>query len=153
MDSGRAALIGLDWGTSRLRAYLFDPCGAVLAWKDRPWGVRATAGGFPAAYHEIVADRRERRRALRVIAAGMITKALQPQGSLDFLSGLLIGDEVRAALGAVRSKLALTGEPALCERYVRALGAFATAAPVVEGADEFRRALRNRRTRVAGEQG
>jgi len=36
-------------------------------------------------------------------------------------------------LDAVRSTLALIGEPALCERYVRALGAFGIAAPVVEG--------------------
>jgi 2-dehydro-3-deoxygalactonokinase len=293
MEPGRAALIGLDWGTSRLRAYLFDPHGTVLEWKDRPWGVMATAGGFAAAYHEIVADWHKRQHGLPAIAAGMIgstegwiaapycacpagpselaaavitaasgdgpvhvvpgveqrgvapdvmrgeetqiagalalrgdlaasctlvlpgthakwaqvrdgriiafttyltgelfsllsegsilgrparsattdaapgvawdafdwgvrtardaaaggiapllfrtrslvlARALQPEVSLDFLSGLLIGDEVRAASRPLGSRVALIGDPALCERYARALRAFGTDAPVVGGA-------------------
>jgi 2-dehydro-3-deoxygalactonokinase len=38
-DIARAALVGLDWGTSSLRSYLFDAHGQVLAGKTLPWGV------------------------------------------------------------------------------------------------------------------
>jgi len=38
-NSARGALIGLDWGTSSLRSYLFDAQGAVLANVALPWGV------------------------------------------------------------------------------------------------------------------
>jgi 2-dehydro-3-deoxygalactonokinase len=73
MEPSRAALIGLDWGTSRLRAYLFDPLGAVLAVKDRPWGVLSTTGGgFAGAYHDIIDDWRAAGRDLPTIASGMI---------------------------------------------------------------------------------
>src|SRR5450631_2433821 len=294
MEPGRATLIGLDWGTSRLRAYLFDAGGAVRAVKDRPWGVLATpGGGFARAYHEIAAEWRGSHGDIAAIASGMIgstegwigapycacpagsvelaaavvtantddgalhvipgveqrgaapdvmrgeetqvagalalsaalganstlvlpgthakwvgvragrivgfttyltgelfallsqhsilgrpartaalpaargvmwdafergvrtaresgargiapllfrtrslvlQEALRADESLDFLSGLLIGDEVRSALIAPASALALIGEPALCARYRRALEAFDVAAPVVDGA-------------------
>jgi 2-dehydro-3-deoxygalactonokinase len=44
--------------------------------------------------------------------------------SLEYLSGLLIGDEVRSALADGERPSAIIGEPALCERYVTALDAF-----------------------------
>jgi 2-dehydro-3-deoxyphosphogalactonate aldolase len=44
----------------------------VLERKDRPWGVLSTVGGFPRAYHDMVAQWRERRRDLPAIAAGMV---------------------------------------------------------------------------------
>jgi 2-dehydro-3-deoxygalactonokinase len=44
--------------------------------------------------------------------------------SLDFLSGLLVGDEVRCGLTAAGASLAVLGDPALCARYLRALAAF-----------------------------
>lgn len=45
-----AGLIGLDWGTSSLRAYLYDAAGAVLDARHRLHGVRALPeGGFNAA--------------------------------------------------------------------------------------------------------
>lgn len=50
---------------------------------------------------------------------------LVPDDVLDYLSGLVIGDEVRGALllGAAEGagEVTLCGEPALCERYRRAL--------------------------------
>jgi len=48
----------------------------------------------------------------------------------DYLSGLLIGHELRAALPACGdAPLALVGEPALCQRYAQALQLFGTAPP------------------------
>jgi 2-dehydro-3-deoxygalactonokinase len=292
MEPNRAALIGLDWGTSRLRAFLFDTRGVVLATNDRPWGVLSAPGGFAHAYHEIVGPWREAQPDLPALASGMIGStegwarapycacpagpvelaagvvtastadgsvsvvpgveqrgaapdvmrgeetqiagalalrsnlgacctlvlpgthskwvdvrdgrivtfttyltgelfavlrehsilgrparnavhagrgaawdafergvhaagestargiapllfrtrslvlqgALQAEDSLDYLSGLLIGDEVRSASIAATTQLALIGEPALCERYCRALAMNGLDAPVIEAA-------------------
>lgn len=51
---------------------------------------------------------------------------LAPAHSLDYLSGLLIGEELRGALaGSAGSRaLVLLGDPALCQRYRDALGQF-----------------------------
>jgi len=69
----QARLIGLDWGTSSLRAYLFDASGTVLAVKARPWGVMSRPDGeFAAAYHETVDEWRAIDSQLPAIAAGMI---------------------------------------------------------------------------------
>ncbi|HEX2082776.1 MAG TPA: 2-dehydro-3-deoxygalactonokinase [Xanthomonadaceae bacterium] len=49
-----AALIGLDWGTTRLRAYLYDADGSVLDSRSRPHGIRALPeGGYDAALADI----------------------------------------------------------------------------------------------------
>ena len=46
-----AALIGLDWGSTHLRAYLFDENGAVRDTRTLPHGIRQLpAGGFPEAF-------------------------------------------------------------------------------------------------------
>ena len=51
-----------------------------------------------------------------------------PTSSLDYLSGLLLGEELRSALAERQhgdgTALALIGESALCERYLRALALF-----------------------------
>lgn len=48
--------IGIDWGTSNLRATLFDADGSVREQRDRPWGVRnLPAGGFDLALAEVCA--------------------------------------------------------------------------------------------------
>lgn len=52
-----AALIGLDWGTTRLRAYLYGDDGAVLDSRSRPHGIRALPeGGYDAALAGITQD-------------------------------------------------------------------------------------------------
>lgn len=64
-----AQLVGLDWGTSSLRAYLMDRCGTVLEARSRPWGVRRLPdGGFEAALADIHAGW----PPLPLIASGMI---------------------------------------------------------------------------------
>ena len=60
-----------------------------------------------------------------------LTGGLEPGCVPDYLSGLLIGEELRVAapdLAAAR-RIALTGEAALCERYVRAFAAIGAAEP------------------------
>lgn len=50
-----AAMIGMDWGTTSLRAYRLGPDGAVTDRLDRPGGILTVpAGGFPAALREAV---------------------------------------------------------------------------------------------------
>lgn len=57
MSADDAALVGLDWGTSSLRAFLFDAGGSVLEWRRQPHGIRALpAGGFDAALAGITRD-------------------------------------------------------------------------------------------------
>jgi len=54
---------------------------------------------------------------------------LAPEASAEFLSGLLIGAEIASALREdAGAPLALVGEPALTQRYARALHAFGRAA-------------------------
>ncbi|WP_158753085.1 2-dehydro-3-deoxygalactonokinase [Dyella sp. S184] len=49
-------LIGLDWGTSGLRAYWLDEAGAIRETRARPWGIRHLPdGGFDTALTEIIA--------------------------------------------------------------------------------------------------
>ena len=49
---------------------------------------------------------------------------LPAEDSLEYLSGILIGDEVRAGLAAGDRPTVLIGEPALCDRYAAALAEF-----------------------------
>ena len=66
-------LIGLDWGTSSLRAYLLDDDGHVVERRGRPWGIQhLPAGGFAEAFQTVVGDWRERWPGLPVLAAGMV---------------------------------------------------------------------------------
>jgi len=52
-----ARLIGLDWGSTHLRAYLYGAGGTVLEQRALPYGIRQLpAGGFAQAFQEAVAE-------------------------------------------------------------------------------------------------
>ncbi|MFT8680332.1 2-dehydro-3-deoxygalactonokinase, partial [Gluconacetobacter sp.] len=71
--------------------------------------------------------------------AQVLLGTLPAAASLPYLSGLLIGDEIRSALAAGHGagRLALIGDAALCARYRRALSHFGiTDVPAIEGAAE-----------------
>jgi 2-dehydro-3-deoxygalactonokinase len=53
--------------------------------------------------------------------ASVLVGDLPAESSLEFLSGLLIGDELRAELASSQRPAALIGDPALCARYAAAL--------------------------------
>jgi 2-dehydro-3-deoxygalactonokinase len=65
-----------------------------------------------------------------------VTGGFTSDESLEYLSGLLIGDEIRSALAKPAGMPPiLIGEPALCARYRRALSRFGIdGAGEVEGA-------------------
>ncbi|MFC5742357.1 2-dehydro-3-deoxygalactonokinase [Dyella tabacisoli] len=64
-----SALIGLDWGTSNLRAMLMDGSGKVLESRSRPWGIRQLPdGGYAGALAAITAGWPDLPR----LAAGMV---------------------------------------------------------------------------------
>ncbi|HEU0276594.1 MAG TPA: 2-dehydro-3-deoxygalactonokinase [Rhodanobacteraceae bacterium] len=49
-------MLGIDWGTSNLRAMRYDANGRVLETRERPWGIRRLPeGGFQAALTDIAA--------------------------------------------------------------------------------------------------
>ncbi|MEM5388688.1 2-dehydro-3-deoxygalactonokinase [Paraburkholderia phymatum] len=78
--AGGAALIALDWGTTSLRAYLFDANGAVLETRASTAGIMnlprpAAEGGFDAAFDAAVGAWLDRSPELPVIAAGMVGSA------------------------------------------------------------------------------
>jgi 2-dehydro-3-deoxygalactonokinase len=76
----RAVLIALDWGTTSLRAYLFDATGKVLATRISTAGIMnlpvpAEEGGFDAAFEEACGVWLEKAPGLPVLAAGMVGSA------------------------------------------------------------------------------
>jgi 2-dehydro-3-deoxygalactonokinase len=77
---GSAALIALDWGTTALRAYLFDAAGEVLDMRASTAGIMnlprpAHEGGFDDAFDAVCGAWLERAAQLPVIAAGMVGSA------------------------------------------------------------------------------
>jgi len=77
---GTAALIALDWGTTALRAYLFDAAGGVLDTRASTAGIMnlpraAHEGGFDDAFDAVCGAWLERAPQLPVIAAGMVGSA------------------------------------------------------------------------------
>lgn len=75
-----AAAIGLDWGTSNLRAFLLAGDGAVLAQRERPWGILnlpapAAEGGFDQALADIAGDWLAAHPAVPLVASGMVGSA------------------------------------------------------------------------------
>ncbi len=75
--AARPALIGLDWGTTAMRAYLFDALGNVLATRASTDGIMRLPqpGGFDAAFEAACGEWLEPLPSLPVIAAGMVGSA------------------------------------------------------------------------------
>ena len=67
------ALIGLDWGTSSLRAYLLGPHGELIDRRAEGWGIQhLPEGGYAAAFRGVAGEWLDRWPALPVLAAGMV---------------------------------------------------------------------------------
>lgn len=88
-----------------------------------------TADGVPgAAFVRGVRHSRDSSGSLASLVfsarSAVLVGDLPAADSVEYLSGLLIGDEVRAGLAAGDRPRALVGEPSLCARYSAALGEF-----------------------------
>ncbi len=71
---GGTAVIGLDWGTSALRAYRLGSAGEVLERRRADLGIlRVTGGAFEDALFSIIGDWLAAEKEVAVIASGMIT--------------------------------------------------------------------------------
>lgn len=72
--AGAPALVGLDWGSSSLRAMLIDAAGEVLATRACERGVLTVADrDVEAVLESEIGDRLAQHRALPILASGMIT--------------------------------------------------------------------------------
>lgn len=66
-------IIGLDWGTTSLRAYLITDGGEVAECRARPWGIQQVPdGNFAKTLSDTIGDWQERPGNLPIIASGMI---------------------------------------------------------------------------------
>ena len=68
------ALIGLDWGSTNLRAYAFDAAGNIVNRRQSEAGALTLRGdsAFDAALAEVVGDWALAHKAARLIACGMV---------------------------------------------------------------------------------
>ncbi len=74
MQTGaKPSLIGVDWGTSSLRGYLFSPRGEIIDRVDSAQGIQTIAGGeFRSVFEKCFASWLAAEPAMPVIACGMI---------------------------------------------------------------------------------
>ncbi len=75
--SDHPTLIGLDWGTSRLRAFLFDAQGRIIDSRASAHGILqlpapAEAGGFQRAFGEVAGEWLARHPGVPAVASGMV---------------------------------------------------------------------------------
>jgi 2-dehydro-3-deoxygalactonokinase len=110
-DTGHPALLALDWGTTSLRAYLYDANARVLATRASTAGIMnlprsAQEGGFDAAFDAVCGEWLKQTPGLPVIAAGMVGSAQgwleapyvdAPANADALVAGIV---RVRAACGA-----------------------------------------------------
>lgn len=144
----RAVLIALDWGTTSLRAYLFDAAGEVLDTRISTAGIMnlpvpAEEGGFDAAFDEVCGVWLGA-GTLPVLAAGMVGSAQgwvqapyveTPAGEDALVAGIV---KVRAACGVELAVVPGVLEPGALPNVMRgeetqifgALGATGTQADV-----------------------
>ncbi|MGU7783748.1 2-dehydro-3-deoxygalactonokinase [Burkholderia sp. PU8-34] len=117
------SLIALDWGTTSLRAYLYDAHGALLATKSRAAGVmHVPAGGaraFDVVFEDVCGDWLDRAPGLPVLAAGMVGSAqgwrdvpyvALPAGADALVAGILTVGTARGTTVSIVPGVIATGE-------------------------------------------
>jgi 2-dehydro-3-deoxygalactonokinase len=107
-----AALIALDWGTTSLRAYLYDAAGNVLATRASTAGIMnlprsAGQGGFDAAFEDACGAWLDVAPGTPVIAAGMVGSA---QGWLEapYVDAPANADALAAGIVRVKAACGVT---------------------------------------------
>ena len=103
-----ASVIGLDWGTSRLRAYLMDARGAIVEVRATDDGAIGLApAGFESALQRVAGDWLRREPDAALVACGMVGArgGWAEAGYVDLPAGL---DAIRSARVTVRTALGAT---------------------------------------------
>ena len=99
--------------------------------------VSHSAAGDPYSRGVLAAQHSDRGVAPLLFSARslVLTNQLDSDDSLEYLSGLLIGEEIRCGLMEADRPSAVIGDAALCARYVEALRIFGVQdVPIVDGA-------------------
>jgi 2-dehydro-3-deoxygalactonokinase len=128
----RAALVALDWGTTSLRAYLFDPDGNVLATRASSAGIMnlplaARAGGFDAAFENACGTWLDSAPDVPVIAAGMVAGIVRVKAArgvvLHIVPGVLERGKLPNVMRGEETQIvgALAGDAALERDHAGAL--------------------------------
>ncbi|EAY69775.1 2-keto-3-deoxy-galactonokinase [Burkholderia dolosa AU0158] len=117
------ALIALDWGTTSLRAYLYDAHGALIDTRGRAAGVmHVPAGGaraFDAVFEDACGDWLDRAPGVPVLAAGMVGSAqgwreapyvAVPAGADALVAGLVTVTTARGTTVSIVPGVIATGE-------------------------------------------
>lgn len=101
---GAAALIGVDWGTSRFRAYLFSAHGALLDSIDCPSGLLAvTEGAFGAVLRRECEAWFREHHGIAVLMCGMIGSR-QGWREVPYIAGKIGSEELAAAAVSVEEE-------------------------------------------------
>ena len=94
----RPAFIGVDWGTSSFRAWLFDDKGGVLDFVQGPFGIRQiTDQSFEKTLRTAIGSWLEAHEDIAVIMCGMIGSA-QGWYEAGYLSGQIGVDELSSGM-------------------------------------------------------
>ena len=94
----RPAFIGVDWGTSSFRAWLFDDKGGVLDLVQGPFGIRQiTDQSFEKTLRTAIGSWLEAHEDIAVIMCGMIGSA-QGWYEAGYLSGQIGVDELSSGM-------------------------------------------------------
>ena len=118
------SLIGLDWGTTALRAYLLADDGVVLDSRTEPWGImHVPHGDFAAAFDAVTAEWRDTWRGLSAVAAGMVGSA----------NGWVDAPYRAAPAGAAELAAALTTAPGAGLRIVPGIASLSEHPDVMRG--------------------
>lgn len=99
VSTHKPAFIGVDWGTTSFRAWLFDPAGVVLDSTQGPWGIsQITETSYRQTLIMAVGDWLPAQGGLPIVMCGMIGSA-QGWHEAGYLTGTVGVDEL--ASGAV----------------------------------------------------
>ena len=123
--------------TGELYAVLRDhsTLGRVAAGSPHPALPVVSADAFERGVRTACDSRTETTALLFRVRASVLLGSVRAEASLDYLSGILIGAEIRDGLATTGRPTALIGDPALCVRYAEALRVFDVGeVPVIEDA-------------------
>ena len=107
----------------------------ILGRPSQDCGKKASPDDAEKAFNTGVQTARESKKGVSPLLfstrANFLAGKLKPEATLDYLSGLLIGEEIRCGLfNGLPGQITLIGNEALCKRYLRVLDIFEVSSEV-----------------------